>query len=60
MRDEERNGLLKLLAVIIRGFMLFMVLNFTATDFDGTEMLALLLFLSGDSVISTVKEFVRR
>jgi hypothetical protein len=36
------------------------VLNYTATDFDGTEMFALLLFLSGDSLISVARAVLKR
>ena len=57
MKSEQRD---KALSVILRGLLLVGVLNLTATDFDGTEMVALLLFLSGDSVISALKGFFRK
>ena len=51
--------LVQTIGVLVRGVMLFLVLKFSATTFDGTEMIALLAFLGGDTVISIIKAAIR-
>lgn len=60
MSEEDREHLIKSLGVLVRGFMLYFILKYTSTVFDGTEMWALLLFLSGDSLISIGKAIFKR
>jgi len=59
MEQDLKLYVVQTVGVFVRAVMLFFVLKFTATEFDGTEMIALLAFLGGDSVISIVKTAIR-
>ena len=57
MNNETWASIIKM---AIRGLILVLILRFTASDFDATEMVAILLYLTGSLGVVGIERFFDR